>query len=249
MAVHSSFEQFLGFEGNVKDVLSALQEVVGPDGGLLMPTQPFGCSAIAYARELEFTDLRRAPSRMGFLTEILRRTKGAARSINPTHPVAVWGSAGLALLGNDWEAGTPCGQGTAYHRMLDCDARILMLGTGIQPMTFYHCVEELIEPSMPRSPFTEEMFTMRTRDATGQMYTSHMRLYEPGLSARRRMSLLAPDLEALGAWRETRIGRLQVLSFRAREVLEACRAMAARGQFCYLPGTSETEPTPAAIGE
>ena len=73
---------------------------------------------------------------------------GAIWSINPTHPVALWGRKGLRLAGNVWGARTPCGQETAYHRLLDCDGKILMLGTTVQPMTFYHCVEEIIEPLM-----------------------------------------------------------------------------------------------------
>jgi aminoglycoside 3-N-acetyltransferase len=236
--VHSAFDRFLGFEGNVADALKVLQAVTGSEGGLVMPTQPFGGSAIDYARSQAVTDLRRMPSRMGFLTEILRRTKGAVRSINPTHPVAAWGEAAVALVGDDWQAGTPCGAGTVYHRLLDCDAKILMLGTGIQPMTFYHCVEELIEPLMPASPFTEEQFTMQTRDVDGEVYTSTMRLYEPGLSARRRMSLMVPEFKGKDALQTTRIGHLDIILVSAREVLSACKSMAERGEFCYLPASS-----------
>jgi hypothetical protein len=72
-------------------------------------------------------------------------------------------------------------------------------------MTFYHCVEELIEPLLPASPFTSERFSLRTRDAQGCLYTSRMRLFEPALSARRRLSLMVPFLEqrAPGTKRES----------------------------------------------
>jgi hypothetical protein len=110
-----------------------------------------------------------------------------------------------------------------------------MLGTGVQPMTFYHCVEELIEPMLPASPFTREVFTLRTKDKAGEVHTSHMRLFEPVLSAKRRMSLLVPELKARGFWQRARVGGLEILCFRAAEVLDACRSMAAKGRFCYLP--------------
>jgi aminoglycoside N3'-acetyltransferase len=234
LCVHSSFERFLGFRGGLGDAITALQESVGPDGGLVMPTQPFTGTAIDYVRSHPVTDLRRAPSLMGFMTEILRRSPGVVRSINPTHPVAAWGVRGVGLVGRDWEARTPCGRSTAYHRMLDADARILMLGTGLQPMTFYHCVEELIEPLMPFSPFTAEEFTLQTKDVTGTLYTSRMRLFEPVLSAKRRMSLMVPDLKRRGVWREARVGRLEILLLRATDVLDTCSAMAKDGRFCYL---------------
>jgi aminoglycoside N3'-acetyltransferase len=147
----------------------------------------------------------------------------------------VWGTRALGLLGKDWEARTPCGQGTAYHRMLDVDAKIVMLGTGPQPMTFYHFVEELIEPLMPASPFTAEEFTLQTKDVKGNLYTSHMRLFEPVLSAKRRMSLMVPDLQGRGFWNEARVGRLDIILVRAVDVHDTVRAMASAGRFCYLP--------------
>lgn len=235
VCVHSAFDQFLGFQGNVGDALRLLQESVGNEGGLMMPTQPFTSTAIDYVRKHPVTDVARAPSMVGMLTEILRRTPGAVRSINPTHPVAAWGEKGVRLVERDWEAGTPCGRGTAYHRLLDSDARILMLGTGLQPMTFYHCIEELIEPMMPFSPFTAEVFTLKTKNRVGEVFESRMRLFEPGPSSRRRMNLLESELRASGFWRSERIGRLEVISLRAVQVLEACEAMARKGRFCYLP--------------
>jgi hypothetical protein len=116
-----------------------------------------------------------------------------------------------------------------------------MLGTGVQPMTFYHCVEELIEPLMPFSPFTVEEFTLKTRDAKGTLYTSRMRLFEPDLSARRRMSLLLPELKGSGFWKDARIGRLELILLNAADVLEACRSAARKGQFCYLTGGDRGE--------
>ena len=38
LMVHSAFDRFLGFHGGPVDVIRALQQVVGPDGTLMMPT-------------------------------------------------------------------------------------------------------------------------------------------------------------------------------------------------------------------
>jgi aminoglycoside 3-N-acetyltransferase len=246
LCIHSSFDRFLGFQGHFGDALQTLRDAVGPSGGILMPTQPFSGSAISYVRTHPVTDIARAPSLMGILTEILRRTPGAIRSIHPTHPVAAWGDKGVDLVGNDWQAATPCGRGTAYHRLLEADGKILLLGTGVQPMTFYHCVEELIEPLMPFSPFTAEAFTLQTKDGKGNLYASHMRLFEPVLSAKRRMSLLVPELKRRGCWRQARVGRLDSIVLRATDVLDACRSMANRGRFCYLLGDEPSGQGPAS---
>ena len=65
LCVHSSFDQFLGFTGNLGDAIRSLQESVEPDGGILMPTQPFNTTAIEYVRTHPYTDLVRSHSRMG----------------------------------------------------------------------------------------------------------------------------------------------------------------------------------------
>jgi aminoglycoside N3'-acetyltransferase len=235
LCVQSSFDQFMGFQGNVGDAIRSLKDVVGEDGGLLMPTMPFTGTAIEWVRDHPVTDLARAPSLMGLMTEVLRRSPSAIRSIHPTHPVAVWGNKGLRLVKNDWEARTPCGRETAYYRLLESDGKILMLGTGLQPMVFYHTVEELIEPVMPASPFTSEEYTLTTKNVDGTLYTSRMRLFEKSLSRRRSLSLMVPELKSRDFWRETKVGRLDILLLRAADVLEGCRSMANKGQFCYLP--------------
>ncbi len=233
LCIHSSFDRFLGFTGSWGDAIRALQESVGDGGGIIMPTQPFTSTAVEYVRAHPVTDLARAPSRMGLLTEILRRTPGVARSIHPTHPVAAWGAGGLALLDNDWEARTPCGRGTAYHRLLERDGKILFLGTPIHTMTFYHCVEELIERLMPFSPFTAEEFTLRCKDAKGGPYTSRMRLLEPAVSNRRRADRMGPELRRRGVLREARVGRLDMMLVKAADVVDTCRSMAAEGRYLY----------------
>jgi aminoglycoside 3-N-acetyltransferase len=233
VCVHSSFDQFLGFTGHLGDALKVLQRAVGDEGGLMMPTQPFSGSAIDYVREGKPTNIARTPSKMGMITELLRRTKGAVRTIHPTHPVALWGTRGVAMVGRDWESTTPCGKGTAYARLLDEGGSILMLGTGPQPMTFYHYVEELIEPLMPVSPFTVEVFDATSVDAAGQKYLTRMRLLEPVLSGRRSMAIMTPELKRRGFWQEARVGRLQLILLRAADVAEVVRSLAERGTYCY----------------
>ena len=232
LCAHSSFDQFLGFEGNLGDAVNALKDTVGPDGGLMMPTQPFSGSAIDYVKKTPVTNIARAPSLMGMMTEVLRRTPGVVRTIHPTHPAALWGAKGVELAGNDWEARTPCGRNTAYYRLLERDAKVAMLGTTLQGITLFHCVEELIEPLMPFSPFTSDEFHLKSQDKSGTIYESHLRLF--ALSGRRRMALMIPELKRRQTWREARIGKLEIIVVRATDVFTAIESMAKRGEFCYV---------------
>src|SRR4030095_15356870 len=90
-------------------------------------------------------------------------------------------------------------------------------------------------PRVPASRFTAEEFRLQTKDVKGNLYTSHMRLFEPVLSAKRRMSVMVPDLQRRGFWNEAGGGRRDILLIRAADVLETVRAMANDGRFCYLP--------------
>ncbi len=231
--VHSSFDRFRGFRGRLSDVIRVLEESVGAEGTLLMPTLPFDGSAADYVRSGKITDLARTPSQTGILTEVFRRQVGVARSVHPTHPVAAWGARRDEMLKDHALARTPCGSPYPYSRLIDTDAKILMAGVGIAPLTFFHTVEELLEPDMPFSPFTPEWYTAQVRDAQGDIHTAKFRLYAPGVSKRRNLGVLIPKLKELGGWHTRRVGRLELTLLDARKVVEACRALAAQGIFCY----------------
>jgi aminoglycoside 3-N-acetyltransferase len=233
--VHSSFDRFAGFSGKPSDVIRILQETVGPTGTLLMPSLPFTGTAVEYASRDPVFDVRRTPSKVGLLTELFRRSPGVARSVHPTHPVVAWGARLPELLANHYLARTPCGEGTPYARLVQYDGRILFLGAGIESMTFFHYVEEVLEPHMPMSPFTKDEFILTSRDETGGLLISKTRLFDPTLSKRRDLNRLVPPLQQHGAMAQTRVGELDIVLLRARDVMAACHRLAAHGVYCYGP--------------
>jgi aminoglycoside 3-N-acetyltransferase len=231
--VHSSFDRFEGFLGSLGDAIQTLQDTVGPDGALLMPTLPFVGSAVEYARIHPALDVKRTPSRMGIMTEIFRRLPGVQRSIHPTHPVAGWGKRAASLLESHQSAQTPCGVGSPFQKLAEAEAKILLLGVDVRSMTFFHYLEEELEARMPFSPFTKEWFTLSARDAQGQIWPVSMRLYDPVVSAQRDVRLLVPHLKARGVWREGKVGRLNAILLRCRDVQRVAVEMAADGRFGY----------------
>jgi aminoglycoside 3-N-acetyltransferase len=170
---------------------------------------------------------------MGFVTEIFRRMPGVIRSAHPTHSVAACGARAEELTRDHHLAETPCGKMSPYLRLLDVHGKILFLGADVSTMTFYHGVEEILEPRMPYSPFTKTWYELQTRDSTGTVRTTRTRLLDPEVSRRRDMNLLLPELRRAGVWREGRVGRLRVRLVSAGDVLDACERMAAQGRFVY----------------
>lgn len=233
LLVHSSLDAFGAFLGKPTDIIAVLQEAVGPKGTLLMPTLPFTGTALDYIRKDEIFDVKRTPSQMGFLTEIFRRSPGVRRSVHPTHSVAAWGCLAEELIRDHASAETPCGRQTPYGRLLNHSGKILFLGTGIGVMTFFHAVEEVLESTLPFSPFTKDTFSATSRDERGNQVMSKMRLFEPHYSRHRNLEKLVPVLKQQHSWSEVQRGGLSVILLKASDVLEATTILANRRVYCY----------------
>ena len=231
--VHSSLNAFEGFIGKPMEINLILQKVVGAGGTLLMATLPFRGSAIEYVAQSRTFDVRTTPSQMGLLTELFRRAPGIVRSVHPTHPVAVWGAHAAEIVADHHRARTPCGQSSPFHRLLELDGKVLFLGTDISVMTFFHYLEEELEPKMAFSPFTKEVFSLRSKDWNGNELVTETRLYDPVYSRQRDLSKLVPVLKSQGAWRESSVGKVKITLLSANEIARACRKLAQQGVYCY----------------
>ena len=231
--IHSAYDAFTGFTGKPTDVIAVLQDVVGSSGVLMMPTLPFTGTAVEYVSTNPVFDVRRTPSRMGLLSELFRRSPDVLRSVHPTHPVAAWGQKAASLVEGHHLAGTPCGSGSPFARLLERRGKILLIGTNIDVLTFYHTLEELLEENFPASPFTRELYVLESRDYFSNIVVTRTRLFEPAISRRRNLHKLVPDLRQHGAWREKRVGHLNIIALNAEDVLLTARSMADRGTYCY----------------
>lgn len=233
LLVHSAYDAFQGFTGKPSDVIATLQEAVAAAGTLMLPTLPFVGTAVAYARSNPLFDVKRTPSRTGLLTELFRRTPGVTRSVHPTHAVAAWGKDAAALIEQHHAASTPCGESSPYARLVDANGKILLLGADISSLTLYHTAEAFMEKKFPVKPFTSEIFSLQSRDYAGALLTTHTRLFEPAVSRRRNLYKLVPALKSAGAWRQMRVGSMDLVVLGAAPVLSAVDAMADRGEYCY----------------
>jgi aminoglycoside 3-N-acetyltransferase len=229
LMVHSAFDKFLGFEGGPVDAVRALQEVVGSDGALLMPTIPFQGTAVEYALGDPVFDARQTVSRMGLITEMFRRCPGVVRSIHPTHSVAVWGKRADVIIAGHERSDTPCGRLTPYARLLDYDGKILLMGVPPSTMTFCYFAAEELEPRLPIPVLTRETYAMRWKDADGTIRVSNVRLFARGID--HDLSPLIAELKRRKQWRQRRVGRLPLALVRAREVYDAAAALADKGMF------------------
>ena len=91
--VHSSFSHIRRRVPDLspQSLIALLQDLLGSQGTLLIPTFPFQGSQGEYADKNPRFDVQKTPSKVGVLTEVFRQTPGVIRSKHPTHPVGAWG--------------------------------------------------------------------------------------------------------------------------------------------------------------
>ena len=110
--MHSTFSQFNGFQGNPRQVIDCLLNVLGPNGHLFMMSMAYTSSSYHYLKMAKPFDVRNTVSRMGIISEIFRRRPGVLRSANPLHPVLALGPrANWVIAGHD-QVPYSCGRGS-----------------------------------------------------------------------------------------------------------------------------------------
>ena len=140
LMVHSSYKAIGEVEGRADTVLDALMEYM-EDGLLTLPTHTW--------RDINPSNpvfnVLVTPSHVGILTELFRKREGVLRSAHPTHSVAAYGKDAKDFTTGDERFDTPCARGSAWGKLLDREAQILLIGVDLRRNTYIHGVEEWLD--------------------------------------------------------------------------------------------------------
>ncbi len=148
--IHSSFKSLGPVDGGAGTVIAALEETVGQNGLILMPT--FSLLPSREARVASW-DIATTPSTVGWLTEFFRQMPGTYRSDHYSHAVAARGKNAEAFVADHlrregyqspWDL-HPWGKTYGIHspmfRAYKSDAKLLMIGVDYNTSTYIHLVE------------------------------------------------------------------------------------------------------------
>lgn len=151
--VHTSLKSLGWVVGGPQAVLAALREAVGPDGTLVMPTQSWQLCDPAVLNEapeqwwpairenLPLYDPARTPSQtMGAVAELFRTEPGALRSPHPHRSITALGPLAEQITAKH-PLDSPSGEGSPLGRLVELDARILLLGVTAAKTTMLHLAE------------------------------------------------------------------------------------------------------------
>ena len=176
LLVHSSYKALGGVEGGPQTVIDALLDVLSPTGTLIMPNFNFDfCKGMPW-------DVRETPSRMGAITELVRKDPRAKRVFHPIYSFAIIGPQADYLTAERYTSSY--GKNSVFGKLRELDGKIMVIGLSYNDsMTFFHHIEEMegVDYRYMKA-FTgqvtdwdgttrEETFTMLVRDIERGVHT------------------------------------------------------------------------------
>jgi len=153
--MHSSMKSIGSVEGGADTVLDALSEYL-ENGLLVLPTHTWSY----INKDNPKFYVQDSPSCVGILPELFRKREGVVRSWHPTHSVAALGKDAADFVKDDHLFDTPCARGSAWGKLLDRKAAILLVGVDLRRNTFIHGVEEWADVPGRLTDDHEMLFTV-----------------------------------------------------------------------------------------
>lgn len=155
LLVHFSYKSIGEVEGGPDTVLDALSSYM-EEGLLVLPTHTW---ANINADNPRF-DVENTPVCIGMLPERFRKRPGVIRSWHPTHSVAARGRDAVAFTAGDERFDTPCARGSAWGKLLDRQAKIMLVGVDLRRNTFIHGIEEWLDIPGRMTDECEQLYTV-----------------------------------------------------------------------------------------
>lgn len=153
--VHSSMKKIGEADGGADTVLDALSSYM-EDGLLVLPTHTW--SAVNSDNPRYYVES--SPVCVGILPELFRKRAGVVRTRHPTHSVAALGRDAITFAEGDERLDTPCHRGSAWGKLLDRKAKILLIGVDLRSQTFFHGIEEWSEVPGRLTDGHEQLYTV-----------------------------------------------------------------------------------------
>lgn len=242
--VHSSLRSLGYVIGGAETVIRALQETVGVNGTVIIPTYYMPGGSIHGTCELKdyVFDPRKHGTNMGRIPELFLQTKGICRSIHPTHSVSAWGKHARYLTEDHHRTSSIFGDGSPWQRFIGVDnAKVLGIGISMGPVTFYHVLEDSLGEEFPLPIWQNKTFALPCMDERGAMWQVPVRPFNPAIVKRRidhadredLREFFWRDFQAEGLLIEGQVGSAKTWSVRANDFYERLLVLAKNGITIY----------------
>lgn len=157
VCIHASWDM-LNTSATPAEYLSALLDVLGPNGTVMVPTFVRGSSKTFMENEGDL-NLDRSPSGMGRFSEVVRRHSDAIRSCHPTKSVACLGKKALEFSSEHHESMLPFGTTSPLYKLTKSHGKVIGLGVPMSYLSAVHVAEEVYDDDLPITVNLPTVFT------------------------------------------------------------------------------------------
>ena len=209
LLVHSSYKSLGEVDGGPQTVIEALLAALGADGTLIMPTFNFDFN------KGEPWDVRSTPSKMGILTEFVRKDPRAQRVFHPFYSFAIIGKHAKMLGSLRYKSSYE--RNSVFGKLRDLDGKIMVIGLSYNnSMTFFHHIEQMEGVDYR---FLKQ-FTGQVTDENGNTYTDtfEMLVRDIDKSVKTMVDPMGALMEKAGVIQSKKIGEADVKLMKANEV-------------------------------
>jgi len=209
LLVHSSYKSLGEVDGGPQTVIEALLAALGADGTLIMPTFNFDFN------KGEPWDVRSTPSKMGILTEFVRKDPRAQRVFHPFYSFAIIGKHAKMLGSLRYKSSYE--RNSVFGKLRDLDGKIMVIGLSYNnSMTFFHHIEQMEGVDYR---FLKQ-FTGQVTDENGNTYTDtfEMLVRDIDKSVKTMVDPMGALMEKAGVIQSKEIGEADVKLMKANEV-------------------------------
>jgi len=137
---HTSMKALGEVEGGCDGLIDAFTSYLS-DGLFIVPTHTWA----NVGKGNPVFDVKATVPCIGALPTVAAFRKDGARSLHPTHSVAAFGKRAAQFVMGEEKAFSPASPGGVWARLYDEDAKILLLGVGLNRNTFIHAVDEMLD--------------------------------------------------------------------------------------------------------
>jgi len=240
LMVHSSWLAMNGFRGKPADMVTALKQLVGPDGLLVMTSMPYhNMSSEQWLARGKPLDLKRSPSMMGMLSEVFRRSEGVLRSASPTHPLLAWGRDARTFIQGHELTEYAFGPASPFAKLLYQNAWLLCIDAPFSTITFTHFVEDRLAHTLAVPLYAPEPRSGTVVALDGTRHDRAVRVLSSQANALRREGRLVARLERDDVLKHLRVGNTKLLLIRAADLACGAEGLAATGEHFFDRPASE----------
>ncbi len=194
--LHSSLSKMGMVENGSDDVIDAFLNIIGNEGTLMMPAFPAMGFSYDYLKSNPVFDIKNTPSKMGIVTEVFRKRVGVLRSLHPTDSVCAIGKNANYLIKDHFNQITPYNQYSPFYKLVELNAKIVLLGVDLNSLTNFHTLEDAVENfKFPVYHPTE--FKTQLKDENGVLQTMLTKVHNPEYSKKRQCNaFIKPFIDA-----------------------------------------------------